>query len=155
MKTQKDLISFEKNELSNSIVISKLLNKIMRGGKKEKVEIIFCKTLLCFKKKKYNLQLLIFYLIELLKPTLEIIPVIKSGRKYAVPAPISLPRQYKKAIHWISTSIKKSKNPTLFTALNNELSDLIFLKRGYAFLKQKTEYKKVIENRAFIHFRWK
>lgn len=81
------------------------------------------------------------------------IPVRKRGRNYEVGAPANLPRQYKKAVNWISQTILLSKYLSLYSKICNEFINLIFYKKGLAFFKRKNEYKRFIKNRAYVHFR--
>jgi len=86
------------NETYNSILVSKFINCFQKEGKKSFIENKLYTILLKFKKKNINGLLLYFYCIELIKPTMIVIPAIKSGITYPVGSMLPFQNQYYTAI---------------------------------------------------------
>ena len=143
------------NELYNSILINKFISCFQKKGKKELVENKFYKALLNLKKKNLNGILLLFYAIEIVRPTMLAIRSVKRGTVLYVGTSLTLKQQYFTSIRWIVNSIVSQKGTNLINKIINELLSIVFLFKGGALKKKKENYLIIFKNRALTHYRWK
>lgn len=146
---------FEKDAFYKSGWVAKLINRLMYDGKKEIVEKEFYTFIKSLKNAKVNGLLLYFYALEILRPVVDIIPAVRSGRTYEIGSAVLYRRQHAIALKWLSTSIKNQSSLTLNEKILNEIIAVVFDYKSASLLKKKQLYKKIVKNRAFLRFRWK
>jgi len=143
--------------LFGSVLVTKLINRTMRSGKKTVAqrEVYQAFTLLEEKTKKEPLS--VFNLaIENIKPQMEVRPRRIGGAAYQVPAPVRGERQEALAIRWLiqSASTRPSKEfHTFAEKLAAEIEDAA-AGAGGAVKKKENVHRMAEANKAFAHFRW-
>ncbi|MCD6472575.1 30S ribosomal protein S7 [Candidatus Aerophobetes bacterium] len=140
--------------LYNNKVVSKLINKIMRGGNKSKAESI-CYGCFDIIEKRLNKDPLQIFLtaLENVKPVLEVRSRRIGGATYQVPTEVRPERRDALALKWIIyfASQKKGK------AMKEKLSEEIIVAsqgKGLAVKKKEDTHKMAEANRAFAHYKW-
>ena len=145
------------DSLFGSVLVTKLINRTMRSGKKTVAqrEVYQAFTLLEEKTKKEPLS--VFNLaIENIKPQMEVRPRRIGGAAYQVPAPVRGERQEALAIRWLiqSASTRPSKEfHTFAEKLAAEIEDAA-AGAGGAVKKKENVHRMAEANKAFSHFRF-
>jgi len=138
----------------NDVLVAKLINSIMRRGKKLLAQRIVYKAFDIIAEKKKEKPLAVFYkAIENIKPVLETRPRRVGGATYQVPMEIPEKRRISLAMRWLVTYSNERTEPRMEERLANEIFDALENKGGA--IKKKDETHKMAEaNRAFAHYRW-
>jgi small subunit ribosomal protein S7 len=142
--------------LYNSVIVSKMINKVMLDGKKSVAEKIVYTALQVAEKKfdgdKRGIE--IFNdAIENVKPVLEVRSRRVGGATYQVPVEVRPERQLSLSLRWLVDASRKRNERTMAERLANELLDASSDK-GAAFKKKEDIYKMAEANKAFAHYRW-
>lgn len=138
----------------NSIVVSKLVNIVMKDGKKLKAQNIVYKALELVKDKtkKDPLQVL-EKAIENLKPQLEVKSRRVGGATYQVPIEVRPERAFSLAVRWLVGACREVQGKPMYQKLSDEIINASN-ETGNA-IKKKIETHKMAEaNKAFAHYRW-
>lgn len=140
------------------VIVHKLINKVMKDGKKSVAEWIVY-TALESAAKEVNLHPveLLHKVVEKLKPEFEVRPRRVGGATYQVPVEVQPRRQISLAIKWLVQSARERPRHrgsyTMIERLKAELLDALQDKGGA--IKKKEETHKMAEaNKVFAHFRW-
>lgn len=135
-------------------VIEMLVNKLMRGGKKnlaygicyEAIEkaggILKCTPVEAFEKA-----------LENVKPLLEVKSRRVGGATYQVPVEVSWRRSTVLAIRWIVVLARAKKGKSMAEKLAGELISAA-KGEGAAVKKREDTHKMAEANKAFAHYRW-
>nr|YP_009118116.1 ribosomal protein S7 [Malawimonas californiana]AJF22872.1 ribosomal protein S7 [Malawimonas californiana] len=136
------------------IVLTKLINTLMKNGKKSIAEKAVYKTLELIK-TKYNKSPLpiLKEAIENIKPSVEVKTIKKHGKEYRIPCEINTKRQQSLGIRWIVKSLKKSSEKGLKFKLFNEIMNALN-KKGLAYKMKDDMHQQAEKNRSNIHYRW-
>ncbi|CAI9571500.1 unnamed protein product [Staurois parvus] len=88
------------------------------------------------------------------KPTIGLTSVLRGGKSYQVPTPLSDNRRRFLAMKWIITACREQKTSR---RMYDKLTDIIlqsYMNEG-SIVRKKNELHKMAEsNRAYAHFRW-
>lgn len=87
-----------------------------------------------------------------LKPVAETKNIKLAGRKVAVPFPVTVERQFKLSVKLFYKHIVQRNELKLKLRIYNAFLEFIFFKSKAYELKENL-YKKVVDSRAFAHFR--
>ena len=148
---QRKLLNDPKYESS---IISKLINKMMYGGKKVTAEKIIYEALDKIRDKTKADPLKTFNeAIKNVRPNLEVRSRRVGGATYQVPVEVRPNRSQALALRWIVDSSRKRKNKSMSDRLFNELMDAS-QRKGSAIKKREDVHKMAESNKAFAHFRW-
>lgn len=135
-------------------VIAKMINIIMREGKKSQAESIIYNALELIKEKVKDEPLKVFKkAIDNVKPLLEVKPKRVGGATYQVPVEVRQERKIALSIRWIVGSARARGEKTMQERLAAEILDA-FNKTGTAIKKREDTHKMAEANRAFAHYRW-
>ncbi|MEK6545117.1 MAG: 30S ribosomal protein S7 [Nitrospinota bacterium] len=135
-------------------VIAKMINIIMREGKKSQAESIIYNALELIKKKVKDEPLKVFKkAVDNVKPLLEVKPKRVGGATYQVPVEVRQERKIALSIRWIVGSARARGEKTMQERLAAEILDA-FNKTGTAIKKREDTHKMAEANRAFAHYRW-
>jgi small subunit ribosomal protein S7 len=138
----------------NSVVISKLINYVMKSGKKSVAEKLIYEAL---EKAEYEIKtpgLDVFNeALTNIAPTVELRSCRVGGVNYQVPVPIKGVRSNAIGIKWLIEAAMKRKGISAKERLYLEIMDAR-AKRGTAYKKCEDNYKMAESNRAFAHFRF-
>ena len=137
-----------------SVLIARLINKVMLDGKKVKAEnIVYSAIEAGAKTVKAEPDQFVEAAIGKVRPALEIRSRRVGGATYSVPCPVTPARQDALAIRWIVDIARKAQGEGVDKLLEKELVSA-FNGEGLA-VKKKSEVEKMAEaNKAFAHFRW-
>ncbi|MFQ5861778.1 MAG: 30S ribosomal protein S7 [Candidatus Brocadiales bacterium] len=139
----------------NSKLASKVINCIMRKGKKSTAERIFYAAMGYIEKKvqdKDSIEIL-ETAINNVKPLVEVRSRRIGGATYQVPVEVPRRRQISLAIRWILQAAQAKKGRPMYRRLADELLDG-YRKQGAAYTKRENTHKMAEANKAFAHFTW-
>ncbi len=135
-------------------LVAKLINKVMKDGKKSKAEKIVYGAFEIIKEKLGEDPLKVFYkAVENVKPLMEVRPRRVGGATYQVPMEVNERRQMHLALKWIVDAARARSERGMVNKLANELIDA-YNERGGAFKKKEDTHRMAEANKAFAHYRW-
>jgi small subunit ribosomal protein S7 len=139
----------------NSELVARLINTIMRNGKKSVAQKIVYSAFDVIKAKKKDMDPLEVFLqaVENIKPKLEVKSRRVGGATYQVPVDVPAERQVALAMRWIATYSQAKKGRSMADSLSSELLDA-FENQGASVKKKEDTYKMAQANKAFAHYRW-
>jgi small subunit ribosomal protein S7 len=136
----------------NSVIVSRLINYIMKNGKKTVAEKIVydCFEIIKETTKKEGLE--IFEgAMKNVSPQIEVRSKRIGGGNYQVPVEVRSSRRDSLAFRWILAASRAKKGKDMADKLAFELIEA-FNNRGDAVKKKEDVYKMAQANRAFAHF---
>ena len=136
-------------------IISRLINKVMQGGKKSVAEKMVYAAIEKGSEevKEKDVSTFINKAIDNVRPALEIKARRVGGANYQVPVPVSLRRQETLAVRWIVDYARGKSGKAFEDLLKAELVQA-YQGEGDA-IKKKIDTERMAEaNKAFAHFRW-
>lgn len=138
-------------------VITKLINRSMKDGKKSAAQKQVYKAFEIIKEKTEEDPVKTFsQAMENIKPEMEVRPRRVGGAAYQVPIPVRGPRKESLAIRWLIENARAKSNSefkTFGAKLAAEIMDAANGEGG-AVKKRETMERMAEANRAFAHFRW-
>jgi len=138
----------------NNVMVQKLINQVMRRGKKTIARKIVYGAFDIIKEKTKKEPLEIFEkAIKNASPLLEIKPKRVGGATYQVPREVKGDRQMTLAMRWIIQAAKSKKGKAMKEKLAEELI-LASNNEGSAVRKREDTHRMAEANRAFAHFAW-
>ncbi len=138
----------------NSVMVAKLINFVMRGGKKAISEDIVYSAIKQAGKKVKGSPLKVFHqVIDNVRPTVEVCARRFGGATYQVPREVSDHRAISLAMKWVVLAARNRKASAMKDKLFEEFCDA-YNKRGAAVKMRDDLYKLALANKAFSHFRW-
>ncbi len=140
------------------VIISKLINKVMKDGKKSVAEYIVYRALEeASKEANMSPTELIHQIVNKVKPEYEVRPRRVGGATYQVPVEVPPRRQVSLALKWIVEAArargKHRGSYTMLERLKSEFLDALEGKGG-AIKKKEDTHKMAEANKVFAHFRW-
>ncbi len=139
------------------VLVHKLINKVMKDGKKSKAEKIVYTAMKNLSEKTGDDPLTALHkAIENIKPILEVRPRRVGGSTYQVPMEVPPRRQISLALRWLVEAARNRSgkgNYTMVEKLTNELLDA-YNNRGAAVKKKEDTHRMAEANKAFAHYRW-
>ena len=136
-------------------ILKQIQLKFLNSGKKEKIENFFLTIQLLSKKEKKNFIMQFYNAITMLEPLIETLHVKKRGKIYQIPTIISASRSTKIALRWFKIGVTKRKEAKLSIRFLNELNDILLKRKCHSLDFKNNMYQVALDNRAFLHFRWK
>lgn len=138
-----------------SILVGRLVNTVMRDGKKTVAERIVYSA---FEKVAEKLGKgdpidLLLGALENARPRLEVKSRRVGGATYQVPVEISYDRQESLAFRWIVNAAQGRRGLPMKDALASEIVDA-YNNTGSVVKKKEDTHKMAQSNRAFAHLRW-
>ena len=138
----------------NSTLVAKLINKVMRDGKKSLAERIVYQAFDMVKAKTGRDPVEV--LEQALKntmPVLEVRPRRVGGATYQVPIEVRPERRISLGLRWLVQFARERDEHTMQERLANELIDAAN-NTGGAVRKKEETHRMAEANRAFAHYRW-
>lgn len=134
------------------IIVAKLINYVMKNGKKETAAKIVYQAMAEIEKKMKTDPIKIFeQAVANASPMLEVKARRIGGATYQVPMEVKKSRQLELVLRWISTNARKRKGqPTYKTLAEEILAD--FRGEGEACRKKEELHKIAQANKAFAHY---
>jgi len=143
--------------LYNSILVSRIINRSIKDGKKEPATKQIYHALELIKKElKQDPLVALEQALENIKPKIEVRPRRIGGAVYQVPTPIRSHRQNSLAIRWLINFSRKKPNKQYHTFAEKIATEIIdaYNKEG-ACMTKRSEVERMAEaNKAFAHLRW-
>src|SRR3989344_7546008 len=144
--------NIEQDPLYKNRIITKLINRSMRQGKKSVAQKQVYKAFELIKEKSKDDPVKIFSkALENIKPNMEVRPRRVGGAAYQVPMPVRGPRKESLAIRWLIFAARALPNKEFHTYGEKLAKEIIEAKAGEGgALKKRQEVERVAEaNRAF------
>ena len=151
--------SAEKREINpdpkyGNLVVSKLMNVIMRAGKKSVAEgIVYGALEIIETKTKQNPVAIFEQALDNVMPSIEVRSRRVGGATYQVPVEVRTTRRQALGIRWIIAAARERNEKTMTERLSGELLDASN-SRGNAVKKREDTHRMAEANRAFSHYRW-
>lgn len=139
----------------NSKLAAKVINCIMRRGKKSTAERIFYSAMDYVAeriKDKEPIEVL-GAAVNNIKPLVEVRSRRIGGATYQVPVEVPKKRQLSLAIRWILQAARAKKGRPMYRKLAEEIMDG-YRKQGAAYTKRENTHRMAEANKAFAHFTW-
>ncbi len=138
----------------HSELASKVINQIMRKGKKSLAESIFYDAMKLIEKQVGEDPMKILKkALDNVKPILETKSRRVGGSTYQVPIEVSLRRRTSLGIRWIINYSRDRGEKLMAERLSNEVLDAAN-NRGNAGRKKEDIRRMAEANKAFAHYRW-
>jgi small subunit ribosomal protein S7 len=146
-----------------SPLVARLVNKVMRSGKKSLAQKIVYEAFEMIKSQGHDPISIFEKALDNVTPTMEVRPRRVGGASYMVPMEVRGPRRQSLALTWLVTSAKKVPLSEITERPKNKPAMVAKLAReilqasegaGNA-VSKKSEMNRMAEaNKAFAHFRW-
>lgn len=139
------------------ILITRLVNRVMKNGKKTIAEKQVYKALdLLSRKQEKDSVIFIREAIEAIKPQMEVRARRIGGAAYQVPSPVRGDRREALAIRWLVNAANDRPNKEYHTFAEKLVAELMDAAAGQgAAIKKKLDMHRMAEaNKAFAHLRW-
>ena len=138
----------------NSVLVSRLINKIDHQGKKSVAERVMYDALdIVAERTKENALDVFTRAIENIRPLLEVKARRVGGATYQVPIEVAANRSSTLAMRWMLDAARSKSGKPLAERLAEEIL-AANKKEGSAFKKREDTHKMAEANRAFAHYRW-
>jgi small subunit ribosomal protein S7 len=135
-------------------LVSKLINVLMKDGKKSIVEKLVYNSFQIIKKKtKKNPLIILKHAINNIEPSLSLKSIKIAGKSYQIPFELSLQKQKNLAIKWLVDSVNNRSEKSLTNRLYLEILNA-YQQKGNAIKKKDEIHRKAEANRTFIYYRW-
>ena len=149
--TKRDVLA---DPIYNSKVVTKLVNHIMKDGKKGTAQRIIYDAFDIVKEKTGEEAMVVFEkAMANIKPALEVKSRRVGGANYQVPVEVKADRAQALAFRWLAQYARLRNGHSMAENLANEIIDA---SNGTgASVKKKDDTHKMAEaNKAFAHYRW-
>ena len=139
----------------NSALVSRLINVVMRSGKKSTAQRIVYGAFERITEKNPNTNPLeiLQRAMDNAKPRLEVKPRRVGGATYQVPMEVRPERRVALGMRWLVQHARTRGEKTMRERLAAELVDASAL-RGGAVKKKDDTHRMADANKAFAHYRW-
>ena len=138
----------------NSKVVTKLINRMMIGGKRGKAEKILYDAFDIIKEKTGREPLEVFQeALNNVMPVLEVKARRVGGATYQVPLEIRPERRQTLGLRWLVKYARTRNEKTMAEKLANEIMDAV-AGNGGAFKKKEDMHKMAEANKAFAHYKF-
>lgn len=137
-----------------SRVVTKLINLVMKGGKKSTARKIVYDALEQINAEDVKEARRFFEeAVKNVMPETEVRSRRVGGANYQIPMPVRHDRSETLALRWIIDACRSQKGRPFTARLVDELK-LAYSNEGSAIKKKLDTHKMAEANRAFAHFRW-
>ncbi len=135
-------------------VVARLINRLMKWGKKSRAEEIVYDALgLMQKQGAKEPAATLEQAVKNATPQLEVKPRRVGGATYQVPVEVRPERALSLALRWLVSSARARGGKSMAEKLAAELSDAA-RGEGVTIKKREDTHKMAEANRAFAHYRW-
>ena len=138
----------------NSKVVTKLINQIMRDGKKGTAQKIVYNAFDIIKNKTGQDSMEVFNkAMENIRPALEVKSRRVGGANYQVPVEVKQDRAQALAFRWLTQYARLRNGHSMAENLANEIIDALN-GTGASVKKREDTHRMAEANKAFAHYRW-
>lgn len=149
--TKRDVLA---DPIYNSKVVTKLINHIMKGGKKGTAQKIIYGAFDIVKEKTGEDAMVVFErAMNNIKPSLEVKSRRVGGANYQVPVEVKADRAQALAFRWLAQYARLRNGHSMAENLANEIIDASN-GTGASIKKKEDTHKMAEANKAFAHYRW-
>jgi len=141
----------------NDQMITKLINRSMKDGKKSVTEKQVYKAFEIIKAKtKEDPDKVFKKALDNIRPTMEVRPRRVGGAAYQVPMTVRGTRRDSLAIRWLVNAARSKSSSELKTYAEKLATEILDASNGEGVaVKKRLDTERMAEaNRAFAHFRW-
>jgi len=146
----------EADPIFNSVLVARLINRVMRSGKKSLAQKLVYSALEEIKKQGKDPLKVLEEAVANVSPRMEVRPRRVGGASYQVPMEVRGERRISLAIRWLiiaANNLPNREYKTFDQKLAKELLDAS-QNLGEAIKKRDQVQKMAEANKAFAHFRW-
>lgn len=140
----------------NSVLVERIINRLMRNGKKTVAQKLVYSALKTLADKEQNPVESLEKALQNIAPKVEVKARRVGGANYQVPQEVRAERKNSLAIRWLVEAAQKRSNKefrTFEAKLVAELQDAM-QGQGEAVKKKEVMHRQAEANKAFSHFRW-
>lgn len=138
----------------NSILVAKLINKVMQRGKKSTAERIVYGSFELIEAQTHRKPLEVYeQAVRNVMPLLEVRPRRVGGATYQVPIEVRPERQLSLALRWLINAARSRRGRPMREKLAAELMEAAG-GHGTAVKRREDLHRMAEANRAFVHYRW-
>ena len=149
--TKRDVLA---DPIYNSKVVTKLVNHIMKDGKKGTAQNIIYDAFDIIKEKTGEDAMVVFNkAMDNIKPALEVKSRRVGGANYQVPVEVRADRSQALGLRWLVNYARLRNGHTMAENLANEIIDASN-GVGAAVKKREDMHRMAEANKAFAHYRW-
>lgn len=149
--TKRDVLA---DPIYNSKVVTKLVNHIMKDGKKGTAQKIIYNAFDIVKEKTGEDPMVVFNkAMDNIKPGLEVKSRRVGGANYQVPVEVKPERAQALAFRWLAQYARLRGGHSMAENLANEIIDASN-GTGASVKKKEDTHKMAEANKAFAHYRW-
>ena len=149
--TKRDVLA---DPIYNSKVVTKLVNHIMKDGKKGTAQNIIYDAFDIVKEKTGEEVMVVFEkAMNNIKPALEVKSRRVGGANYQVPVEVKPDRAQALAFRWLAQYARLRNGHSMAENLANEIIDASN-GTGASVKKKEDTHKMAEANKAFAHYRW-
>ena len=149
--TKRDVLA---DPIYNSKVVTKLVNHIMKDGKKGTAQTILYDAFDIVKEKTGEEAMVVFEkAMNNIKPALEVKSRRVGGANYQVPVEVKPDRAQALAFRWLAQYARLRNGHSMAENLANEIIDASN-GTGASVKKKEDTHKMAEANKAFAHYRW-
>lgn len=138
----------------NSVLVSQLINRLMKQGKKSVATRIMYDAMDVVEERMNRPPLeVVQEAVQSVKPTVEVKPRRVGGSTYQIPVEVPPGRQLSLALRWLLGAARSRPGKSMADKLANEMMDAVN-GAGAAVKKKEDVHRMARANRAFAHYRW-
>jgi small subunit ribosomal protein S7 len=146
--------TLEPDPLHGSVLVSQVVNRVMRDGEKGVAEHLVYHALDTAAERSGRPPLeVVEQAVKSVTPVLEVRSRRVGGANYQVPVEVNARRGRTLAIRWLIQAARDRREKGFDQKLAGELLDAIN-QQGGAFKKKDDQYRMAQANKAFAHYRW-
>jgi len=141
----------------NNLMVTKLINRAMKDGKKNASRKEVYEAFEIIKEKTKEDPMVVFSkALDNIRPAMEVRSRRIGGAAYQVPNPVRGPRRDSLALRWLVEISRKRPNTEFRTYAAKLAAEIMDAANGEGgVVKKKTDMERSADaNRAFAHFRW-
>ena len=144
----------EPDAVHASVLVSQLVKKVMKDGKKGLAESIVYDALAVIGERTGRPPVEVLdQAIKTLTPVLEVRSRRVGGANYQVPVEVPQRRARTLALRWMVQAARERREKGMSAKLAGELMDALN-QQGGAYKKKDDIYRMAQANKAFAHYRW-
>jgi small subunit ribosomal protein S7 len=140
-----------------SVKVAKLINQVMRDGKKSvaQKQVYAALELTAEKTGRKPLEV-IDEVLRIVTPQMEVRSRRVGGAAYQVPMPVRGRRGFSLAVRWITEEANKRPNKSHHSFAEKLAAEMldILQNQGGSITKRDNSHRMAESNKAFAHFRW-
>ncbi|MDD5687354.1 MAG: 30S ribosomal protein S7 [Elusimicrobia bacterium] len=138
----------------NNIVVARIVNDMLKSGKRSHAESIFYGAMDIIKEKTKQEPITVLdKAIKNIRPLLEVKPRRVGGATYQIPIEVKSARGIALAVRWLLMYARQRKGRPMDERLATEIMEAAN-NTGSAVKKREDTHKMAEANKAFAHYKW-